>query len=383
MAVNPSTVNPTTVNPTTVNPTTVNPTTVNPTTVNPTTVSPATVTVNQVSQATMAVNPATGASGASALAIRTQDLRKTYKSSRGDVPAVRGLDLSVASGQFFGLLGPNGAGKSTTIGMLTTLVLPTGGQAWVAGMDVVADPVGVKRRIGVVTQNNTLDMQLTVAENLEFRSRFFGLSLREASRRADQLLDVFGLADRRKAMSTDLSGGQAKRLLIARALVHRPDVLFLDEPTAGLDPQTRANLWDILRVLHAEGQTILLTTHYMEEAEALCEQISVVDHGEVLASGTVNELKASTGAETVITVRYDEPVPDGMAEQGGLGRRAGVSKVETDGDQVRVFTREPGGVLGELVTAGSAAGLSVLDATQLKPSLETVFLTLTGREYRE
>src|SRR6185312_1443313 len=293
---------------------------------------------------------------AAGLAIRTEDLRKTYKSSRGDVPAVRGIDLSVVSGQFFGLLGPNGAGKSTTIGMLTTLVLPTGGQAWVAGMDVVADPVGVKRRIGVVTQNNTLDMQLTVAENLEFRSRFFGLSLREAQRRAEQLLDVFGLADRRKAMSTDLSGGQAKRLLIARALVHRPDVLFLDEPTAGLDPQTRANLWDILRVLHAEGQTILLTTHYMEEAEALCEQVSVVDHGEVLASGTVNELKAGTGAETVITVRYDEPVPDGMAEHAGLGRRAGVSKVEADGDQVRVFTREPDGVLGELVTAGSAAG---------------------------
>ena len=185
--------------------------------------------------------------GVSALAIRTEDLRKTYKTSRGDVPAVRGIDLSVSSGEFFGLLGPNGAGKSTTIGMLTTLVVPTGGRAWVAGLDVVADPVGVKRRIGVVTQNNTLDMQLTVAENLEFRSRFFGLSLREASRRAAQLLEVFGLADRRKAMSTDLSGGQAKRLLIARALVHRPDVLFLDEPTAGLDPQTRVNLWDILK----------------------------------------------------------------------------------------------------------------------------------------
>src|SRR5919109_1514285 len=233
---------------------------------------------------------------AGGLAIRTEDLRKTYKSSRGDVPAVRGIDLSVGSGEFFGLLGPNGAGKSTTIGMLTTLVLPTAGRAWVAGMDVVADPVGVKRRIGVVTQNNTLDMQLTVAENLEFRSRFFGLGLREASRRAAQLL--------------------------------RPDVFFRDEPTAGLDPQTRANLWDILRVLHAEGQTILLTTHYMEEAEALCEQISVIDHGEVLASGTVNELKDGAGAETVITVRYDEPVPDGMAEQAGLSGRLGVSKVE-------------------------------------------------------
>src|SRR6201997_4308635 len=239
-------------------------------------------------------------------AIRTEDLRKTYKSSRGDVQAVRGIDLDIPQGEFFGLLGPNGAGKSTTIGMLTTLVAPTGGRAWVAGHDVTRDTVAVKRRIGVVTQNNTLDMQLTVAENLEFRSRFFGLSARAASRRAGQLLDVFGLSDRRKAMSTDLSGGQARRLLIARALVHRPDVLFLDEPTAGLDPQTRVNLWDILRVLHAEGQTILLTTHYMEEAEALCEQVSVVDHGQILASGTVNELKESVGAETVITVRYED-----------------------------------------------------------------------------
>jgi ABC-2 type transport system ATP-binding protein len=234
-----------------------------------------------------------------------------------------------------------------------------------------------------VTQNNTLDMQLTVAENLEFRSRFFGLSMREASRRADQLLEVFGLADRRKAMSTDLSGGQAKRLLIARALVHQPDVLFLDEPTAGLDPQTRANLWDILRILHAGGQTILLTTHYMEEAEALCEQISVIDHGEVLASGTVDGLKEDAGAETVITVRYDESVPELFADKSGLAGRPGVSKVEADGDQVRVFTREPDGVLGELVAVGATVGLAVLDATMLKPSLETVFLSLTGREYRD
>ena len=328
----------------------------------------------------MTVDAMTGGTG---LAIRTEDLRKTYTAKGGDVPAVRGIDLSVSTGQFFGLLGPNGAGKSTTIGMLTTLVLPTGGRAWVAGLDVVADPVGVKRRIGVVTQNNTLDMQLTVAENLEFRSRFFGLSPREASRRAAQLLEAFGMSDKRKSMSTDLSGGQAKRLLIARALVHRPDVLFLDEPTAGLDPQTRVNLWDILRVLHAEGQTILLTTHYMEEAEALCEQVSVMDHGQILASGTVNELKEGVGAETVITVRYEDLVPDDVTAWAGLADRPGVSKVESEGDHVRVFTREPEGVLGELVTAGSAAGLTVRDATQLKPSLETVFLTLTGREYRE
>ena len=316
-------------------------------------------------------------------AIRTEDLRKTYKASRGDVQAVRGIDLAVGTGEFFGLLGPNGAGKSTTIGMLTTLVVPTGGRAWVAGLDVVADPVGVKRRIGVVTQNNTLDMQLTVAENLEFRSRFFGLGLRDAARRAEQLLVAFGLEDRRKAIATDLSGGQAKRLLIARALVHKPDVLFLDEPTAGLDPQTRVNLWDMLRALHDEGQTILLTTHYMEEAEALCDRVAVVDHGKVLASGTIDELKDGAGADTVITVRYEGAVPDRLALRAGLETRPGISKVETEGDQVRVFTREPDGVLGELVTAGASAGLTVSDAAQLKPSLETVFLNLTGREYRE
>ena len=316
-------------------------------------------------------------------AIRTEELRKTYKSSRGDVEAVRGIDLNVPHGEFFGLLGPNGAGKSTTIGMLTTLVRPTGGRAWVAGHDVTKDTVAVKRKIGVVTQNNTLDMQLTVAENLEFRSRFFGLSARAASKRAAQLIDAFGLGDRRNAMADALSGGQARRLLIARALVHRPEVLFLDEPTAGLDPQTRVNLWDILHVLHDLGQTILLTTHYMEEAEALCDRVAVVDHGKVLACGTVDELKEGAGADTVITVRYEDPVPPGFADHAGLADRPGVSRVEADGDQLRVFTHDPEGLLGELVMAGAAAGLHVRDAAQLKPSLETVFLTLTGREYRE
>jgi ABC-2 type transport system ATP-binding protein len=316
-------------------------------------------------------------------AIRTEDLRKTYTTSRGDVPAVRGIGLEVATGEFFGLLGPNGAGKSTTIGMLTTLIVPTGGRAWVAGIDVRADPVGVKRRIGVVPQNNTLDMQLSVSENLEFRSRFFGLGRREAARRADQLLVAFGLTDRRRAMATDLSGGQARRLMIARALVHKPDVLFLDEPTAGLDPQTRVNLWDILRALHAEGQTILLTTHYMEEAEALCDRVAVVDHGEVLAAGTIEELKQGAGADTVITIRYDGGAPGELDALAVLDGRPGITKVDEDAGQVRVFAREPDGILGELVTAAARAGLTVRDAAQLEPSLETVFLTLTGREYRE
>ncbi|HEY7275595.1 MAG TPA: ABC transporter ATP-binding protein [Trebonia sp.] len=331
----------------------------------------------------MTARPTGQGSPAELAAIRTEGLRKTYKSSRGDVEAVRGIDLDVPQGEFFGLLGPNGAGKSTTIGMLTTLVAPTKGRAWVAGHDVVKNPVAVKRRIGVVTQNNTLDMQLTVQENLEFRSRFFGLSLGAASKRAVQLIDAFGLSDRRTAMADQLSGGQARRLMIARALVHQPDVLFLDEPTAGLDPQTRVNLWDILKVLHDQGQTILLTTHYMEEAEALCDRIAVVDHGKVLAEGSVDKLLADSGAQTVVTVRYEEPVPDGLAERAGLTERPGVTKVEADGDQLRVFSADPEGLLGDLVSIGAANGLHVRDASQAKPSLETAFLALTGREYRE
>jgi ABC-2 type transport system ATP-binding protein len=331
----------------------------------------------------MTAGPTGQGSPAELAAIRTEGLRKTYKSSRGHVEAVRGIDLDIPPGEFFGLLGPNGAGKSTTIGMLTTLIAPTGGRAWVAGHDVAKDPVAVKRRIGVVTQNNTLDMQLTVQENLEFRSRFFGLSLGAASKRAVQLIDAFGLSDRRKAMADQLSGGQARRLMIARALVHQPDVLFLDEPTAGLDPQTRVNLWEILEVLHDQGQTILLTTHYMEEAQALCDKIAVVDHGKILAEGSVDKLLADSGAQTIVTVRYEEPVPDGLAERAGLTGRPGVTKVEADGDQLRVFSVDAEGLLGDLVNIGAANGLHVRDASEAKPSLETAFLALTGREYRE
>ena len=308
------------------------------------------------------------------------DLHKTYRSTHSTVEAVRGIDLDVPPGEFFGLLGPNGAGKSTTIGMLTTLVRPTSGQAYVAGIDVVADPVNVKRRIGVVSQTNTLDRQLTVAENLEFRGRFFGVPAREARRRADELLDMVGLAERAEAMAFELSGGQARRLQIARALVHEPEVLFLDEPTAGLDPQTRVNLWAALRSLHDRGQTILLTTHYMEEADELCERVAIIDHGSVLACDSVPGLKARAGADTVVTVTYDGPAPSVAAQLDG---RPGVSKVEVDGTQVRVFTRDRDGLLSELISAGSRAGLTVLDASQLLPSLETVFLTLTGRDYRE
>ncbi|KWX04182.1 multidrug ABC transporter ATPase [Carbonactinospora thermoautotrophica] len=313
-------------------------------------------------------------------AIRTVGLRKTYSGPRGEIEAVAGIDLTVAQGEFFGLLGPNGAGKSTTIGMLTTRVIPAGGQAFVYGIDVRAHPVEVKRHIGVVSQHNTLDRRLDVAENLEFRGRYFGMSAREARRRAGELLDLFNLGERRKAMVYELSGGQAQRLLIARALAHRPPLLFLDEPTAGIDPQTRLNLWETLRRLHAEGQTILLTTHYLEEAETLCERVAIIDHGQVLACDTVPALKKSVDADTVFTLTYaDDSAP--VAEL--AWRLPGVRRVESDGPQLRVFASGADGLLGELIAAGAQVGRTPRDAATLSPSLETVFLTLTGREYRE
>ena len=314
------------------------------------------------------------------LAIRTVDLKKTYSGAAGDVVAVDGVSLDVEEGEFIGLLGPNGAGKSTTIGMLTTRIVPTAGRAFVGGIDVVAHPAQAKRRLGVVTQTNTLDRSLTVAENLEFHGRYFGMSAKESRALSGELLERFELADRADAMAAELSGGMAQRLMIARALAHRPYVLFLDEPTSGIDPQSRIKLWATLRELHAEGQSILLTTHYLEEADALCERVAVIDGGRLLADGRPAELKRSIGADTVMTVSYDGDSAELVAAVEALPP---VIKVEIEGGALRVFTREPDGLLGQLVDLGAAHGMQVRDATTMPPSLETVFLTLTGREYRE
>src|SRR5581483_1978696 len=289
--------------------------------------------------------------------IRTTELRKVYR-GRSELVAVDSLDLEVESGEFFGLLGPNGAGKSTTIGMLTTTVVPTAGDAFVADIDVRRKPAAVKRRIGVVSQSNTLDRSLTVWENLYYHGRFFGVPRRESQRRADELLEQFALSERAKSMVFQLSGGLAQRLMIARALVHRPDVLFLDEPTSGIDPQTRINLWRILNDLHREGQTILLTTHYMEEADQLCDRLVILDEGKVLALGSPSELKRELGADTVISLTVDGDM-DTLRER--AAEIACVRSVEVDTDHLRVFARTPEGVLPQLVQAASSLGLQVRD----------------------
>src|SRR3954464_5613886 len=232
--------------------------------------------------------------------IRTEQLTKVYP---GGLKAVDELDLAVHQGEIFGLLGPNGAGKTTTAGMLTTRVIPTSGRAFVGGIDVVAHPTAAKQVIGVVPQSNTLDRSLTVWENLYFHGRYFGMSAAVARREADRLLEQFRLSERGKEPVAALSGGMAQRLMVAREVTHRPAILLLDGPTAGLDPQSRLALWEILGELHGEGQTILLTTHYMEEADELCNRLAIIDHGRMLAIDTPEALKGSVGIDAMITVQ--------------------------------------------------------------------------------
>src|ERR1700761_441782 len=236
-------------------------------------------------------------------AIHTEDLTKVYAGT--DFTAVDKLNLDVRAGEIFGLLGPNGAGKTTTAGMLTTRVVPTRGKAFLARVDVGAQPALAKQLSGIVSQQNTLDRQLTVWENLYFHGRLFGIGARESRRIADELLEQFQLSRWANASVYALSGGMAQRLMVARAIFHRPAVLFLDEPTAGLDPQSRLALWDLLGELNGEGQTVVLTTHYMEEADRLCHRVAIMDHGRVLALDTPAALKQQVGADTVVTVKAD------------------------------------------------------------------------------
>jgi ABC-2 type transport system ATP-binding protein len=310
--------------------------------------------------------------------IRTDQLTKIYP---GNILAVDHLDLSVKRGEIFGLLGPNGAGKTTTAGMLTTRVIPTSGGAYVAGIDVVAHPAVAKQVIGVVPQTNTLDRALNVYENLYFHGRLFGMTAKTAKIAASEMLEKFRLADRAKAPVLALSGGMAQRLMVARAILHRPSILFLDEPTAGLDPQSRIALWEILGGLHDEGQTILLTTHYMEEADQLCDRLAIIDHGRLLALGTPAELKRSVGADTIVTVTSDGDL-DALATllQNGID---GVTRADRVDGTVRLHVTGAHGVLPKVVNTAEDGGFTVSDLSMAEPTLEAVFINLTGKDLRE
>ena len=299
----------------------------------------------------------------------------------GERLAVDHLSLAVPAGVCFGLLGPNGAGKTTTCGMLTTRVIPTSGHAYVGGVDVVAHPVVAKQVIGVVPQTNTLDRSLNVWENLYFHGRFFGMTAKTSRREADRLLEQFRLADRASVPVLELSGGMAQRLMVARAIMHRPAILFLDEPTAGLDPQSRIALWEILGELHREGQTILMTTHYMEEADTLCERLAIIDHGKLLALDTPEALKRSTGADTFVTLSATGDL-DALA-RALAGSVQGVSHAEAVDGSVRLKVRGTEHVVPALVTAAEREGFTVTDLSVTEPTLETVFIDLTGKDLRE
>jgi ABC-2 type transport system ATP-binding protein len=310
--------------------------------------------------------------------IRTAGLGKTYD---GGVEAVVDLDLAVHRGEIFGLLGPNGAGKSTTAGMLTTRVVPTAGTAAIAGIDVAARPAQVRRFIGVVPQSNTLDRSLTAFENLYFHGRFFGMAKAGASEEATRLIDRMKLNRFAQAPVAALSGGMAQRLMLARAVMHRPAVLFLDEPTTGLDPQSRLALYEIVQDLNADGQTVLLTTHYMEEADELCDRIAIIDHGRILALDTPTGLKRQVGADTVVMLSATGDL-DALAERIEADV-AGVSAVHRRGDTLEVAITAEGQVVSELVAASTDAGVAITDLRVSEPTLETVFIHLTGKELRD
>ncbi len=294
----------------------------------------------------------------------------------GDIVALEGLDLEVPAGEFFGLLGPNGAGKTTTLSILTTRGEPTSGRAVVAGADVVREAAAVRQRIGVVPQRPNPDRSLTARENLLFHAAYFGIAHRAAAARADRLLEAFGLADRGDARVNELSGGQQQRLMIARALMHDPEVLFLDEPTVGLDPQTRLALWDVLRGLHERGHTVVLTTHYMEEADRLCERVAILDRGRLLALDTPAQLKARAPGGTLVEITLDGDAAAAAALAAGV---PGVLRAEAQRQLLRAFAERPGEAIAGLIRAAERAGRAVLNIHLAPPSLETLFISLTGR----
>jgi ABC-2 type transport system ATP-binding protein len=316
--------------------------------------------------------------------IAVEDLKKTYspKSRKGlEVKALEGISFEVPRGEFFGLLGPNGAGKTTTIGILTTRVMPTGGVARIEGIDVARDPVAVKRRIGVVPQVNNLDRSLTAKEILLFHAEYFAVPKHEREQHAQDLLARFELAERADEKITGFSGGMVQRLKIARALMHDPAILFLDEPTTGLDPQSRRMMWDLLIELNGKGLTVLLTTHNMEEADQLCARTAIIDHGKLLALDSPAQLKRSVPGGYLVRLQVRGEVPQPFIAS--LQSLPGVVEVKPDHDHVRVYADHAAGLLASAMRIAGDQSVMITDAHVAEPSLENLFLHLTGRSLRE
>jgi ABC-2 type transport system ATP-binding protein len=315
-------------------------------------------------------------------AITTAELRKTFPSRRGAVEAVRGVSIDVGAREIFGLLGPNGAGKTTTLRMLTTLLPIDSGSARVAGFDVARHPQRVRENIGYVSQLGGADELATGRENLILQGRLYGATLAEVRPRVDELARLLDLAEFADRRVKTYSGGQRRRLDVALGIVHEPSVLFLDEPTTGLDPQNRANLWEHLEALRLRGTTIVLTTHYLEEADVLCDRLVIVDHGKIVAEGTPRELKRRVAGDAIVITLRDEA---GARERGAtlLGGEPYVRELTVEGDQLRLYVEDGSAALPQLLRILDHERIGIRSMNLSEPTLDDVFLRQTGRSLRD
>ncbi|AMM54676.1 ATP-binding cassette domain-containing protein [Pyrococcus kukulkanii] len=308
-------------------------------------------------------------------AIEVKDLVKKY----GDFTAVKGISFKVKKGEIFAFLGPNGAGKTTTVHVLTTLLKPTSGKVIVAGHDVVEEPMEVRKKIGIVFQDPSVDRELTAYENMYIHGRIYGLGGRELKEKIERLLKFVELWKFKDRPVKYFSGGMQRRLEIARALLHEPEILFLDEPTIGLDPQTRARIWDYIKTMKEEhDMTIFLTTHYMDEAEQLADKIAIIDHGKIIAEGTAEELKKLVGND-IIYLRLESPKEELKCLKADFIRGC---KLLPDG-RVRIDVENATEALPKLFELAQRSGVKILEVTYHRPTLNDVFLHLTGREIRD
>ncbi len=310
------------------------------------------------------------------IAIRVDDLHKSF----AEVQAVRGVSFAVRRGEVFSLLGPNGAGKSTTISLLACLLRPTSGEANVLGHSITRQPQAVKARLGVVPQEIALYDDLSARENLDFWGKMYGLRGADLARRVDEILELIGLTDRQKGRLANFSGGMKRRVNIGVALLHKPDVVIMDEPTVGIDPQSRRHILDGVLDLNRQGMTVLYTTHYMEEAQELSDHIAIMDRGEIIGRGTHEELVRIVGEEDRIDLRLSEPSPDLLERWRAT---PGVSKLTADDGLITLLAGDSNHVLPQLFEQAAAAGVRITSVDIQEPNLETVFLHLTGRALRD
>ena len=299
----------------------------------------------------------------------------------GNLTAVNTISIDVAEGELFGFLGPNGAGKTTTLSMLSTLLEPTSGSARIAGHSLQADQDGVRRSIGIVFQDPSLDEELTGEENLDFHARLYGMPRDERKRRIREVLALVELEERAKAQVKTYSGGMRRRLEVARGLMHRPKVLFLDEPTLGLDPQTRRKLWDYIKGLNKnEKVTVILTTHYMDEADALCDRLAIIDQGKIVVKGTPSKLKESLGGD-VVSLKFEKE--NNKQFIGQLKKAKWVKKLKAHDCCLDITTKNAEEKVAKIIELANKAGSQVKSLTINQPTLEDVFLHFTGKTIRE